>query len=73
MLLQSSDWPFLITTGQARDYAAERFENHVERFNQLCDIAEKGAVDDEALRMTARYAELDNVFPDIDLALFRGT
>ena len=25
LLAQSSDWPFLVTTGQAADYAVERF------------------------------------------------
>ena len=73
LLLQASDWPFLITTGQARDYAAERFENHVERFNQLCDFLETGNTGEEAQRALARYAELDNVFPDLDLSLFRRT
>lgn len=71
LLLQSSDWPFLITTGQARDYAVERFESHVERFNQLCDYIEAGDFGKEAQEVSARYYELDNVFPDIDLALFR--
>lgn len=72
LLLQSSDWPFLITTGQAKDYAAERFENHVERFNELCALAESGQVGDAAAAVARRYWELDNVFPDIDLALFRA-
>jgi 1,4-alpha-glucan branching enzyme len=71
LLLQSSDWPFLITTGQARDYAAERFENHVERFNELCDHIEAGDTGKEVEQVSARYYELDNVFPEIDLTLFR--
>ena len=25
LLLESSDWPFLVTTGQAKEYAIERF------------------------------------------------
>ncbi|MGH2601381.1 MAG: 1,4-alpha-glucan branching protein domain-containing protein, partial [Dehalococcoidia bacterium] len=72
LLLQSSDWPFLITTGQAKDYAAERFENHAERFNQICDLIEAGDTSDEAQRVAARYFELDNVFPDVDVSLFRA-
>ena len=40
LLLQSSDWPFLVTTGQAREYAIERFNAHVDRFHRLADIAE---------------------------------
>jgi 1,4-alpha-glucan branching enzyme len=33
-LLQSSDWPFLITTWQAKDYATDRFREHVKRFEK---------------------------------------
>jgi 1,4-alpha-glucan branching enzyme len=72
LLLQSSDWPFLITTGQARDYAAERFQTHAERFEQLCDLLERGDTGDEAVALARRYWELDKVFPDIDVRLFRS-
>jgi 1,4-alpha-glucan branching enzyme len=71
LLLQSSDWPFLITTGQARDYAIERFRTHVARFDRLCDLAESGPPAEEAVRLAREYYELDNIFPDIDLTLFR--
>ena len=36
LLVQSSDWPFLVTTGQAKDYAVKRFNEHVERFEAMC-------------------------------------
>jgi 1,4-alpha-glucan branching enzyme len=70
LLLQASDWPFLITTGQARDYAVERFENHVERFDRLADLADRPERLGEARRLADDYWELDKVFPDIDFALF---
>ncbi len=70
LLAQSSDWPFLITTGQARDYAMERFENHVERFDRLHAALRDGDRPAEARRLAAEYWELDKVFPDIDLADF---
>ncbi|NOZ79778.1 MAG: DUF1957 domain-containing protein [Acidobacteria bacterium] len=35
MILAASDWPFLVTTGAARDYAEERFAQHRERLQQL--------------------------------------
>jgi 1,4-alpha-glucan branching enzyme len=63
LLLQSSDWPFLVTTGQARAYSIERFQSHVERFNVLADMLEAGAADAATVR---QYHELDNPFPDID-------
>lgn len=35
MLLAASDWPFLVTTGAARDYAEKRFAEHRDRLQQL--------------------------------------
>jgi 1,4-alpha-glucan branching enzyme len=63
LLLESSDWPFLITTWQARDYATDRFQDHLERFHRLADMAEHNQVDEKAV---AQYFELDRVFPDLD-------
>jgi 1,4-alpha-glucan branching enzyme len=40
MLLAASDWPFLVTTGSAADYAAERFRTHRDRLQQLLDAGD---------------------------------
>ena len=37
LLLESSDWQFLITTKSARDYAEKRFNTHLEQFRALLD------------------------------------
>ena len=42
LLCQSSDWPFLVSTGQARNYAIQRFSQHAERCNRLLMSLEKG-------------------------------
>jgi 1,4-alpha-glucan branching enzyme len=69
LLLQSSDWPFLVTTGQAREYAIQRFSQHVERFKRLATSVESGTPDvDYANEMY----ELDKVFPEIDYRSFRS-
>jgi 1,4-alpha-glucan branching enzyme len=70
VLLQSSDWPFLITTGQARIYAENRFLEHVNRFQKLADIAEAGRADKAAVALCDEIWELDKVFPDIDYRSF---
>ncbi|MBI2856799.1 MAG: DUF1957 domain-containing protein [Chloroflexi bacterium] len=70
LLLQSSDWPFLVTTGQAREYAIERFGHHLDRFHRLAEMAESGQVDDAARQLAANLYELDKVFPDIDYRVF---
>jgi len=40
LLLQASDWQFLITTWSARDYAERRFLFHFTDFKKLLEIAE---------------------------------
>ncbi|HEX75257.1 MAG TPA: DUF1957 domain-containing protein [Dehalococcoidia bacterium] len=70
ILLESSDWPFLITTGQAEAYGKNRFLEHVNRFQQLADMAESGQADETALALCHQLWELDKVFPGIDYRSF---
>jgi len=63
LLLESSDWPFLVTTGQAREYAVQRFTAHVERFERLAASIEAGQPD---RTLAEELWELDKVFPDVD-------
>jgi len=73
LLLQSSDWPFIIHTEQARDYAEMRFTNHESDFNRLCDIAENllttGKWQIKAADKTfLESCEIrDNIFPELEL------
>jgi 1,4-alpha-glucan branching enzyme len=69
LLLQSSDWPFLVTTGQAREYAVQRFLQHVERFNTLVDQAGKTTPD---ISMVEALWERDKIFPEIDYRWFKA-
>jgi 1,4-alpha-glucan branching enzyme len=72
VLLQASDWEFLYTTGQARQYATDRFTEHVERFNALADAVEGSPEQgpEQAATLAREYGERDNLFPDIDYRLF---
>lgn len=73
LLLEGSDWPFLVTTGQAKEYASQRFTDHVERFNRLADIAEAPAEPSGVdLAYLKDLEERDNPFPEIDPTLFRA-
>jgi len=75
LLLQASDWPFVISRGQAVDYGIKRFMQHVARFECLADIAECLASDsrylsqlNEVERFEIRDADIhDVIFPHIDL------
>lgn len=68
LLLQSSDWPFLVTTGQAKDYAVERFNGHVDRFRELVGMIRTGNVDESKLHDAE---DIDNCFPDASIANFK--
>ncbi len=69
LLLQASDWQFLITTWSARDYAERRFAEHYGHFTHLAQLL-RGIVEGTPLTtpeeefLTAR--EVQNfVFPDV--------
>ena len=69
LLAQSSDWPFLVTTGQAADYAVERFRSHAHRFRRAVALAHSGdATEDEVELRSLEHA--DNPFPDASVADF---
>jgi 1,4-alpha-glucan branching enzyme len=71
LLLESSDWPFLVTTGQAKEYATQRFQEHVDRFNTLAEIAESGGeLNDDQRKLLADIQEADNPFAYIDYREF---
>ncbi|MEN6478242.1 MAG: 1,4-alpha-glucan branching protein domain-containing protein [Anaerolineales bacterium] len=69
LLLQSSDWPFLVTTGQAKEYAIERFQAHLNRFDELAQALEEGAGAARVARARELW-ELDKVFSDVDYRWF---
>lgn len=67
LLLQSSDWPFLVSAGGARAYAVRRFSEHADRFDHLAESLETGVPDTIAAQ---RWWQQDNVFPDVDYRWF---
>ncbi|MFQ5824768.1 MAG: glycoside hydrolase family 57 protein [bacterium] len=76
LLLQSSDWQFLISTWAARDYAELRFQKHDNDFNRLADMAEEyaksGKLDDGSWKLLEDVKARDKIFPDIELDWFKG-
>ena len=69
LLLESSDWPFLVTTGQAGDYASERFRSHAQRLGRSLELAAHGTAHDEVELLSLERA--DNPFPDAKIERFR--
>lgn len=71
LLLQSSDWPFLVTTGQAKEYAVERFNGHVSRFEYLSSVADLNAKLQPADRERIDALKYkDNPFGHVDYRVF---
>ncbi|HEY8368757.1 MAG TPA: 1,4-alpha-glucan branching protein domain-containing protein [Thermodesulfobacteriota bacterium] len=79
LLLQASDWQFLISTLAARDYAEMRVVRHTEDFQRLAAIARRllaadggqpGLTPEEETALTTIEAR-DRLFPDLDLTWWR--
>jgi 1,4-alpha-glucan branching enzyme len=71
LLLESSDWPFLVTTGQAKEYAIERFNEHLGRFEMLAEFAAAGeSLTDDQRNHLADLQEADNPFAGINYREF---
>jgi 1,4-alpha-glucan branching enzyme len=56
LLAQSSDWPFLIRMGTAREYAMGRFDGHLAAFHRLMDGALGEASPDHRLLLEREAA-----------------
>jgi len=71
VLLQSSDWQFLISTISARDYAEMRVSLHHENFTRIAEIIERyastGELKFEDWNFVVECAQRDKVFDEIDI------
>jgi 1,4-alpha-glucan branching enzyme len=72
LLLQASDWQFLITTWAARDYAERRVAEHYAEFKRLSEVAQTLTNGEplgvEAAETLRRLEREDFCFPDLDPA-----
>ena len=67
LLLQSSDWLFIITNNTMVDYAHRRIKDHTGRFTRLYNELNSGKIDKKFLE----EIELkDAIFPDIDYRIY---
>jgi len=71
LLMESSDWEFLLYTKQAEEYANERFHQHHQRFNKLLwqakDFSQK-RISDQDLN---KIEDKDSCFRDVNLDYFK--
>ena len=57
----------MITTWQAKDYATDRFREHVDRFEQIADMIESNNIDEVKL---SEIESIDNCFSEIDYRVY---
>lgn len=69
LLFESSDWPFLISSGTATGYAERRLKGHLEAFGRLCRMIEAKTFDEETI---AAIEGKDRPFFGIDCASYAG-
>jgi len=67
LLAQSSDWPFLVSAGAARDYATRRFNDLIGRFEDLMGQVEADRIDPRRLQTCEG---LDDPFAEMDYRAF---
>src|SRR2546428_13678620 len=70
LLLEAPDWPFLVTTVAAKDYAEARVKEHVKAFDRLRTMLERaneGTLDPDDAAWLAGIEERDSPIPDLDL------
>jgi 1,4-alpha-glucan branching enzyme len=74
LLLESSDWQFLITTAAARDYAEKRFSGHLDQFIEIemlwAEFTANGALSQSGQELLAEIEERDSLFAEIDPGLW---
>jgi 1,4-alpha-glucan branching enzyme len=72
LLLEASDWPFLISTWSARDYAERRAGLHHDNFSRLAAMARRRAAGEsltgEEEAFLAECSRQDLLFRELDLA-----
>lgn len=72
LLMEGSDWPFLLYTKQAKEYANMRFHHHHQRFNRLIWQA-KGFKDINriSLKTLEEIESIDSCFQNININYFK--
>lgn len=67
LLLQASDWAFIMKTGTVVSYANKRTSEHAARFTKLYEMIKSGSIDE---RFLSDCEWKDNLFPNIDFRVY---
>jgi 1,4-alpha-glucan branching enzyme len=72
LLLQSSDWPFILKMGTATRYAEARIRAHVHRLRHLGHLVEKDELQEADLAWLADVRARDNFLAELHGAELRA-
>ena len=67
LLLESSDWPFIMKTGTMVPYAVKRIKDHASRFIGIYDGLNSNSLNEPWL---SDIESRDNIFPEIDFRVY---
>ena len=67
VLMQSSDWAFLMTTGTAKEYSTKRTKDHVKRFNELYEQIQGNRIDEGYVY---DLEQKDSIFQQMDYNVY---
>lgn len=67
LLAQASDWPFMMKTGTASEFAKNKFTEHMTNFFALHRDITSGRINRELL---SRLETKNNIFRDIDYRIY---
>jgi 1,4-alpha-glucan branching enzyme len=69
LLMQHSDWTFMIKNGISAEYAKKRLLSHIERFHLLYQAIISGEISEERL---SEIEDRDRIFRDIDYRVYES-
>ncbi len=69
LLVQASDWPFIMKSGSTTEYAHKRVTDYLARFNYLHDSLRRNSIDE---RYLTALEIMDDIFPDIAYQDYRA-
>lgn len=72
LLLQSSDWNFIIKTGTSMQYAQARIRSHVHRLRRLGHLVQTGVIEGEDATWLEDVSRRDNFFHQLDSLTLRS-
>jgi 1,4-alpha-glucan branching enzyme len=66
LILEASDWPFMVARRRAKEYATQRFNTHLERFWKIASALREGRLEATS-GLIAEIEEVDKIFTGFDL------